>query len=56
MDGEIKFRANNDWGLNYGDSGADGIIDQDGDNIPSAAGPARIWLDTNTGEYSVLQF
>ncbi|WP_111682280.1 SusE domain-containing protein [Winogradskyella tangerina] len=56
LDGEIKFRANNDWGLNYGDSGADGIIDQDGDNIPSTAGPARVWLDLNTGEYSVLQF
>ncbi|WP_426431498.1 SusE domain-containing protein [Winogradskyella sp. HB-48] len=56
LDGEIKFRANNDWGLNYGDTGADGIIDQDGDNIPSSAGPARVWLNTNTGEYSVLQF
>ena len=56
LDGEIKFRANNDWGLNYGDTGADGTIDQDGDNIPSAAGPARVWLNTNTGEYSVLQF
>jgi hypothetical protein len=56
LDGEIKFRANNDWGLNYGDTGADGIIDQDGDNIPSTAGPARVWLDTNTGEYSILQF
>jgi len=56
LDGEIKFRANDDWGLNYGDSGADGIIDQDGDNIPSTAGPARVWLDINTGEYSILQF
>ncbi|GAB4162403.1 MAG: hypothetical protein Tsb0033_21340 [Winogradskyella sp.] len=56
LDGEIKFRANNDWGLNYGDTGADGIIDQDGDNIPSTAGPARVWLNTNTGEYSILQF
>lgn len=56
LDGEIKFRANNDWGLNYGDTGADGIIDQDGDNIPSTAGLARVWLNTNTGEYSILQF
>ena len=56
MDGEMKVRFNNDWGLNYGDTGADGTIDQDGDNIPSAAGPARVWLNTNTGEYSVLQF
>ncbi|MHA7842338.1 MAG: SusE domain-containing protein [Winogradskyella sp.] len=56
LDGEIKFRANNDWGLNYGDTGADGIIDQDGDNIPSTAGPARVWLNTTIGEYSILQF
>ena len=56
LDGEIKFRANNDWGLNYGDTGADGIIDENGDNIPSTAGPTRVWLDINTGEYSVLQF
>ena len=56
LDGEIKFRANNDWGLNYGDSGADGTIDQDGDNIAVTAGAARVRLDTNTGEYSILQF
>lgn len=56
LDGEIKFRANNDWGLNYGDTGADGIVDQDGDNIPVTAGDARITLDINTGEYSINQF
>ncbi|WP_264548395.1 SusE domain-containing protein [Flavobacterium sp. N2820] len=30
---EIKFRANNDWGLNYGDNGADGSLEEGGTNI-----------------------
>jgi len=35
--GEVKFRANDAWDLNYGDTGADGILDQNGDNIAIAA-------------------
>jgi len=31
--GEIKFRANDDWALNYGDTGADAILEANGDNI-----------------------
>lgn len=31
--GEVKFRANDDWSLNYGDTGADAILDLDGNNI-----------------------
>lgn len=30
---EIKFRANNDWGLNYGDNGADSSLEEGGSNI-----------------------
>ncbi len=45
LDGEIKFRINNDWGVNYGDTGLDGTLDQDGDNIPSVAGNYDIELD-----------
>jgi len=45
IDGEIKFRLNDDWGLNYGDTGADGTLDQDGDNIPVSAGTYKITLD-----------
>ncbi len=45
LDGEIKFRVNNDWGVNYGDTGLDGILDLDGDNIPSVAGVYDIMLD-----------
>lgn len=44
--GEIKFRANDDWGLNYGDTGADGDLDVGGDNIAiSEAGNYTITLD-----------
>jgi len=31
--GEIKFRANDAWELNYGDTGDDGVLDAGGDNI-----------------------
>ena len=44
-DGEMKFRANNDWGINYGDTGADGILDDGGDNIAITAGTYDIVLD-----------
>ena len=45
LDGEIKFRVNNDWGVNYGDTGLDGILELEGDNIPSVAGIYDIMLD-----------
>jgi hypothetical protein len=45
LDGEIKFRTNNDWGKNYGDTGLDGILEEGGDNIPSTAGVYSIVLD-----------
>ncbi|MGB5323091.1 SusE domain-containing protein [Lutimonas sp.] len=45
LDGEIKFRVNNDWGVNYGDTGLDGILELEGDNIPSVAGVYDIMLD-----------
>ncbi len=31
--GELKFRANDDWAINLGDEGADGILTQEGANI-----------------------
>jgi len=34
----IKFRANDDWGLNYGDNGADGSAEEGGSDIPVANG------------------
>lgn len=41
----LKFRLNNDWGTNYGDSGADGTLDNGGDNITIT--------NTSTGNYKV---
>lgn len=34
--GEFKFRANNDWSLNYGDNGANGSLESGGANIALA--------------------
>ena len=45
VDGEIKFRANDDWGLNYGDTGGDKKLEEGGDNIPVTAGNYTITLD-----------
>ncbi|MGF2414254.1 MAG: SusE domain-containing protein, partial [Ferruginibacter sp.] len=35
---EFKFRANHDWGLNYGDIGADGSLEPGGDNLKITPG------------------
>ena len=45
LTGEIKFRANSDWGRNYGDDGLDGVLDDGGANIPSTAGTYSIIMD-----------
>lgn len=52
-DGEIKFRENNDWTLNYGDTGLDGTLDDGGDNIPVSAGSYRILMNLNTLTYTM---
>jgi hypothetical protein len=44
-DNGLKFRANNDWPINYGDTGNDGILDFDGKNIGTTAGTYLITLD-----------
>jgi hypothetical protein len=31
--GDVKFRANQDWGLNYGDNNKDGLLQSGGNNI-----------------------
>jgi len=36
--GEFKFRANDAWDINYGDTGVDGILEPSGDNITLATG------------------
>lgn len=48
--GEYKFRANDDWALNYGDNGADGTLEAGGANIvlaANAAGNYDVQLDLN---------
>ena len=49
---EFKFRANNNWTLNYGDTGADGSLDASGDNIKAlTAGTHTITLFLNNSGY-----
>lgn len=51
--GEIKFRANDDWAINMGDSGADALLEQDGDNIIiENNGAYRIRLYLNKPDYT----
>ena len=50
--GEIKFRANNDWGTNFGDNGANGSIEPGGSNIAVTAGTYKITLDLNNNTYT----
>ena len=45
IDGEFKFRANNDWGVNYGDDGNDGTLEAGGANIVATAGTYSFELD-----------
>ena len=51
--GEIKFRLNNDWTTNYGDTGADGTLDANGDNIAVNAGNYIVTFDPVRGTYSI---
>lgn len=56
VDGEIKFRTDNDWssGDDLGDAGNDGMLDQDPDNnIAVTAGDYKISIDTNDNSYSI---
>lgn len=53
VDGEIKFRENNDWGNNLGDNGADGSLEASGDNIAVTAGTYKVTLNLNDNTYSI---
>jgi len=47
---EIKFRANDDWAINFGDTKADGFLDYGGDNIKvPAAGNYTVTLNLSIG-------
>jgi starch-binding outer membrane protein SusE/F len=48
--GEFKFRANNDWGINFGDNNGDFKPEYDGSNLNiTAAGNYTISLDLSSG-------
>lgn len=52
-DGEMKFRANDAWDINYGSDEADGTLQKDGGNIPVAeAGNYTITLDLDGTEFT----
>jgi starch-binding outer membrane protein SusE/F len=52
--GEIKFRANDDWGINMGDDGPDGLLEYGAANIVIAeAGQYEVILNlSNPGNYT----
>jgi hypothetical protein len=52
--GEMKFRFDEDWGVNFGDDGTDGTLDDGGANIPIAdAGLYLITLDLDALTYTI---
>ena len=51
IDGDIKFRLNNDWASDFGDTDADGTLDAGGTDIAVTAGLYRVQMDTNAGTY-----
>jgi len=51
--GEMKFRANDDWPLNFGDNEGDGILEQNGANIViSEPGNTLVTMKLGTPPYS----
>ncbi len=51
--GKIKFRANNAWDLNYGDTGGDGSLEEGGTDIelPEGAGNYTVTLNLSNPVY-----
>ena len=54
-DGEIKFRQDDDWGVNLGDTGSDGTLDAGGDNIAVTTGTYNFSIDTVNGIYTMTK-
>ncbi|MCH4552663.1 MULTISPECIES: SusE domain-containing protein [Aestuariibaculum] len=56
FDGEIKFRMNNAWSVNFGDANLDGILDSDSDNnIAVTEGHYLITLDLKDNSYTIQE-
>ena len=56
IDGEIKFRENNEWTNDFGDNGADGTLDTGGSNIAVSAGSYKITMNLNDNTYTIENF
>ncbi len=57
--GEAKFRANDGWDLNYGDDGADAILEAGGANIAIPANGTyliKLYLDSPDHTYYIEKF
>jgi hypothetical protein len=57
--GEVKFRANDDWGLNYGDDGGNAILEAGGANISIPANGTyliKLYLDSPDHTYYIEKF
>ncbi len=54
---DIKFRKNDDWVVNRGDFGANGSLEQNGDNIKITGGDGtyKVTFDPYTDTYSVTK-
>jgi len=51
--GDIKFRANKDWAVNLGDTGADGLLEAGGNDIKiTKSGGYEIRLDLDSPDYT----
>ncbi|QZT35971.1 SusE domain-containing protein [Halosquirtibacter xylanolyticus] len=49
--GAIKFRANDDWALNYGDADMNGELDQDNDNNITITDAGNYTITVNFNQY-----
>jgi hypothetical protein len=53
-EGEAKFRANNDWAVNWGSTTyPSGVGIGNGPNIPVKAGTYGVWFNDATGQYFI---
>lgn len=55
--GEVKFRANDGWDINFGDSGADALLESGGDNIAVPGGgnySIKLYLGKPDYTYSIV--
>ncbi|PWJ56982.1 SusE-like outer membrane protein [Dyadobacter jejuensis] len=54
VDGELKFRQNNDWGVNYG--GANGVLVDNGDNIVVTKGTYLVTANFKELKYTITPY